>query len=236
MWEFLNFPLVTLPPVKNFVLAGWYYDAKSTTWPAFKVYSQNGDEISGVGMKRLPSPDLASWSGNPTTNRLELAFHCPDQCTVVAQSEGKELRVPVVAESTRWVASDSARLHVDTVFYQDPPYRSGITTGLAVRGVLVEIYRWLVPALTLGGIIATALATWLAIRRRILPPLLLVVLAAWTLVGTRMVTLVLIDASSFPALKFQYAAPALYLAGLAAVLSIFHAAVMLRPIKPADAA
>ena len=235
-WEFLNFPLVTLPPVNNYVMTGWYYDAKSAAWPAFKVYSQNGDEIPGVGMKRLPSPDLASWSGNPTTNRLELTFQCPDQCTVVAQSEGRELRLPVVAESARWVAGDSARLHVDTVFYQDPPYRSGITTGFAVRGVLVEIYRWLVPALTLAGILATALAAWLSLRCRILPPLLIVVLAAWTLVGTRMITLVLIDASSFTALKIQYAAPALYLAGLAAVLSIFQAAVMLRPIKPADAA
>jgi hypothetical protein len=63
-----------------------------------------------------------------------------------------------------------------------------------------------------------------------LDALLLTALAAWTLVATRIVLLVLIEVSSFPGANFLYALPASYLAVVAAFFSI--AAVLSNKLRP----
>ena len=76
------------------------------------------------------------------------------------------------------------------------------------------------PLLVCAGLLATIIGIVRSVRARRVQPLLLISLAAWALVGTRILILGLIEASAFPAMGFSYLAPALFLSAIASLLSI----------------
>jgi hypothetical protein len=86
-----------------------------------------------------------------------------------------------------------------------------------------------VPLLLLAGLMAAVAASWRAVRARTLDAMLATALAAWALVATHIVILALIDVSSYRAANIVYAAPANYMAVVAAFLSIAALVVKPRP-------
>ena len=48
-WRFLNYPRVrSVPPNGEVTTLGWYYDSQSIEWPAFRGYTQEGQESSSI--------------------------------------------------------------------------------------------------------------------------------------------------------------------------------------------
>ena len=225
-WTFLNKPYIGFPVRDGYDLTvqGWYRDIRSPEWPAFKVYAEQGLEISS-STRRLPSPDLQQHFSDPSAdhNRYEISFRCPNICTVTAlNSHGQEVRVTVDSDRAMSASSGSAVLYVNSASSAEANafVNSGQLLAGHIRAWLVRFYKILIPALMLAGLAAAVVAVWRSVRRRALDAVLLTALAAWTLVATRIVILALIEASSFGAANLLYGAPASYLAVLAAFLSV----------------
>lgn len=225
-WEFLNDPYIgsRIQNGYDLTVRGWYRDVQSADWPAFKVYANNGQEISST-VARLSSPDLQQHFSDPSAgnNRYETSFHCPNICTIVAtSSHDREIRIALDADQPMSAASGSAVLYVDSAFSAEAAglVNPAQKAAMHIRTSLVWLFKFLIPALIVIGLAAAIVATWLSVRRRTLNAALVMAFAAWTLVATRIAILALIEISSFGAANFLYAAPATYLAVVAAFLSI----------------
>ena len=225
-WAFLNNPYIGsfIRNGYDLIVRGWYRDIQSTDWPAFKVYTEQGLEISS-STKRLPSPDLQQHFSDPSAdhNRYEMSFRCPNICSIVAlNSLGQEVRMTLDSDRSMSASSGGAVLYVDTASSAEANAFVYPAQRLApqIRAWLVRFYGVVVPVLMLAGLAATVVAAWRSVRRRSLNAVLVSALTAWILVATRIVILTLVEASSFGAANFLYAAPALYLAVVAAFLSI----------------
>lgn len=82
------------------------------------------------------------------------------------------------------------------------------------------VYGGFLPWLTVAGLLAFCWASVDAARRRRVEPLYVLAAAAWCLVASRCVLLVLVDMSSFPALEVNYMQPVYALLVLAAFVSL----------------
>ena len=105
----------------------------------------------------------------------------------------------------------------------DPSTSSAVSMAIRMRALLARLYGIAVPLVVSVGFLAMLAAIWRigtgktqqASRR-----ILVVALAAWILVVTRIGLIALMDVSTGPVVNFAYTAPANYLALLAAILSI----------------
>jgi hypothetical protein len=224
--DFLHEPYVDPPIQRSYqmIVRGWYRDTESPDWPIFKAYAEQGLEIQSSST-RLASPDLQQHFSDPTAdrNRFQISFLCPNICVVAALSaQHRELRMTVDHDGPMSVISGSAVLYVDSIADTNASQIINPAQNLAARARLwlVRIYAILIPVLSIAGVFAAMAAIWHAIKRRTLDVVLLTALAAWTLIVTRIMLLALIEVSSFPAANMLYAAPAAYLAVIAAILSI----------------
>ncbi len=99
-----------------------------------------------------------------------------------------------------------------------------IPLALGVRSFLNYAYSFVLPAILWPGLISILIAVWMSGPRRAAsePIIILIILAAtaWGLLLTRVLLIALIDASSFPAASWEYAAPAFPLSCIAPLLSI----------------
>jgi hypothetical protein len=224
--DFLHEPYVDPPIQRSYqlIVRGWYRDTESPDWPIFKVYAEQGLEIQS-SITRLASPDLQQHFSDPAAdhNRFAISFLCPNICVVATLgAQHRELRITVDHDGPTSTISESAVLYVDSVADGNASQITNPAQNLAARARLwlVRIYTVLIPVLSIAGVFAAIAASWRAIKRRTPDVVLLTALAAWTLVVTRIVLLALIEVSSFPATSMRYAAPAAYLAVIAAILSI----------------
>ena len=231
-WAFLNYPRITQQASWRVTARGWYYDSQSVEWPVFKIYTETGEEVQLSVITRIASPDLQKHFSDDRAgwNRWEIAFRCPNACTLAALTYKRpELRLPM-SDRPLSASLGTAQVYLDSVSYRDPTPNSAELVATYLREILVQLYRVAAPILLSVGLLAALAAI---VRnctigaRQASSSILLAALAAWALVATRIGILALIDASSFPAANFLYAAPAIYLAAVAALLSI--AALLVNP-------
>ncbi|THD73090.1 MAG: hypothetical protein E7813_03485 [Bradyrhizobium sp.] len=223
---FLHNPRIDTPVQRSYdmTVRGWFRDPYSSDWPAFKAYAEQDVEIPS-STTRLASPDLQQHFSDPSAdqNRYEMSFRCPNTCTIAAPTSGhQDVRITVDRDRPMEASSGSAVLYVDSVTGANASrlINPGETFAGRVRLWLVRIYKILMPPLIFAGLFAAAIAICRAVRARALDAVLVAAFAAWALVATRVVILALIEASSLPAVNDLYAAPAIYLAVVAAFLSI----------------
>jgi hypothetical protein len=223
-WKLLNYPHVkTFPPNREVAAAGWYYDTQSIEWPAFKGYTQDGQEVPAF-VKRQASPDLQRFFSDDQAadNRFEVTFLSPNVCEIAARtSDGHDLRVVLDPQERLYTTSGSATLFLNIV--------SDSASGLVNPGEkfaaslsfsLIGIYEGLLPFLLAFGLIAAVTASWRAFSAHSLPAMLLTALAAWVLTGTRIALLASANISAFPAVTIPDFASATYMAIMAACLSL----------------
>jgi hypothetical protein len=220
-WAFLNYPVISPTAGMRVALRGWYDDAQSVEWPSFKAYSQSGGELPFVEVRRLPGAAPQTSDERGARHQLEVSFICPDSCAIAAlRQNSPEIRLFVDGGGTIDATQGSDRLHLDNVTRELIYAAPGHNLAVSVRAVLTRLYGILMPLLVCAGLLATIIGIVRSVRARRVQPLLLISLAAWALVGTRIIILGLIEASAFPAMGFTYLAPALFLSAIASLLSI----------------
>jgi hypothetical protein len=121
-------------------------------------------------------------------------------------------------------ALGSGQLHVDALHPGIPADAAAPRWARSLKSVIGRLYRTVLPWLALAGLLGFAWATLRAVRSRAAEPLYLLAASAWVLAASRVALLVLVDMSSFPALKVHYLQPAFPLLVLASMVSLALAA------------
>lgn len=225
-WSFLNYPFIgDSVGIRNpTIVRGWYYSRNFTEWPVFKVYDNGNREIPSL-LSRNSSPDLQKHFADSRAgrNRFEISFRCPNTCTLVASThERPDLRMSVGQTGLKAASDGNAMIYVDSVADNQNVTAIEPLKRLAAwtRVGLVQFYRIFLPLLIFAGLCASLVASTVAVKTGVPSPVLIVALAGWVLVATRITILALVDVSSFPAVNFLYAAPASFFSALAAILAI----------------
>lgn len=219
MWRFVGRPRVPDHPdeLGDWVV-GWFY-TPDDAWIRLRC----GPGATPVDIPRVPSPDIAAHFDDPDARERRFQFRLPTEpgCMLEANTAANPatLALADVAAGTKHFAFAGGDLHFDSVDGGIHPAAVAPAWAGSVRHWIGGIYAIVLPCLLGLGVLAYAGAVLLGVRRKRLTPLLVLALTGWGLVVSRMLVLVLVDISSFPAVNVQYMQPAFPLAVLAALLS-----------------
>lgn len=217
---FLRYPLSTPSKEENSLwIRGWFYNEKSLdSWLTLDCANQEPTPIT-----RSASPDIATFMKNlaATQQRFNFQAMTPEECHLITPGGHKiglntiyqHVQGPIQIEQGSTLYIDSAERHMP---------RKIKAVAEKIKFGLASIYRAFLPILCWLGFIACLIRlVYCALKRHMPEPVFICALAAWGLVLTRAVILVLIDISSFPAINALYIGPAFPLLIIAALLSLF---------------
>lgn len=253
--RFLNYPFHTQPEYPHrYVFSGWYFDG-SAEWFSIEARTAQGDPAP-TRLRRLRSPDLVSAFGSPFAMNQRFSFEvvCDADCRLLFRKDDTlaeiSIRDLVTAKlrGTSGHALGKGKLWFDTAANVDAPrvdQDPRANAARALRAFLAAIALALTPLLLILGAFSFAVGVFRAIRypapERVFA-LLSLATGLWVFVASRILALVMIDISAFPAINHLYMSPASYLAPVAALVSIWalvaiwgerrHAFLTERPVPP----
>jgi hypothetical protein len=228
--RFLNQPVHTGPVQRevassSYSLMGWYYRAGSE-WIELQLTTSDGLPAD-MRVERLPSPDLQRAFNDPDAakQRFRIWTRCSDQCVMQFQVAGQYLVKKTLAELLRtpnYFDIDTGRVYVDRTTVRPNPVYSAMRTeeiSNTVRKAIATSYKlFSLPILFLGAC-AFVILTLFRLRKSLSSLSYVVAFTCLMLVAMRTGLVILIDVTSFPALKPAYLAPAYFLLLSAAVLA-----------------
>jgi hypothetical protein len=226
---FLNRPAFSkspdwVVPPTTYRLSAWYYRS-GHDWISINVKNADGTSAPAQ-LSRTPSPDIQAYYKDPEAfqQRFQLETICVDKCVLQAETpEGQksERTLGEIRNGATNISVDGGLIHVDSSELIPDLFAPTKVERLcnSLRVFVLSHYFWLsIPALIVG-MLSFFVATALYWRIAMLNVCYLMALVSWLLVLARTSLLVLIDATSFPALTHAYLAPAYFLLMSGAVLS-----------------
>ncbi len=221
---FLRNPL-TVPSIEENTVRinGWYYDPDLTgNW--IKLECTKHTTLNDGLIQRIASPDIAAAMNNSSANQQRFSFNITasdcNECSLTDTTGQRISLEKTCAPTLGAFSAGRATLFIDSVTKATPSQLKKI--GEAIKYGLANFYKMFLPTFFWLGLLITAANLLICtITKRMPSPLVICSLAAWALVFTRTVLLVLIDISSFPAINSLYMGPAFPLLIAAILLSIF---------------
>jgi hypothetical protein len=235
--RFLNYPVFSAPqdPVAKYRLSAWYYRT-GRDWMAASIKNPDGT-LAQMQMHRNPSPDLQSGFKDPDASqqRFVLETTCVDRCVLQIETpEGQKVEKTLgeVRNGAVNIGVGGGTVHIDsTEISSDSSAPTKIEMFCNIlRMAILSHYFWLSIPTLIAGMLSFLVATVLYWRIVMLNMCYVMALVSWLLVFVRTSLLILIDATSFPALYGFYLAPAYFLLMSGAVLS---SAALLNLARPA---
>jgi hypothetical protein len=204
--DFLGDPL-TSPTMaeRRKHIRGWYH-APDRSWITLSCVRASGKEFR-QGIPRLASPELVAQLGDPAASASAFSIVVPPrtECSVMGTSSGStavSLTTPLVTPGSAYTLGGESQLSISSVDVGVP--RPNLSTR--IQSALASLYGRVLPPATVVGALAFMLALLLKVtsRRRRRSHLLIPALALWTLLAGRVLTLVLVEISSFYAVNPLY--------------------------------
>jgi hypothetical protein len=228
--RFLNYPLYTrsidATLDSTYSLSGWYYKS-GRKWLWGTIKAPDGSWVN-LRLERHASPDLQAASKDPEIShqRFVLSTRCSDECTLELHSQDDEIVQKKLSEFRHGPIGFSlgeGHVHVDSTTVVDDltnaPRLVDVVSGRVRQAVLNSYAYVLIPVLVLGIIffLVLSLRYW---RRVFMNVSYIMALCSWTLIVVRVSLLVLIAATSFPAVSPSYLWPAQLLLVSGALFSL----------------
>jgi hypothetical protein len=228
--RFLNYPAhsrsadIVIAPLA-YVLSGWYYKS-GREWLWVQVKRADGS-LAEVDLSRQGSPDIQHFFKDPaaTNQRFTIRTPCGDDCVMqfrAADNAATEKSLAELRRSPIGFDVGSGIVYVDTTEIQDNPgYAPQWSEVMSyfVRAAIVMHYNFIFLPVFIIGIVAFVASTLFYWRIVLSNMCYIIAFTSWLLVLVRTALLILIDATSFPALHVIYLAPAHFLLVCGAVLS-----------------
>ena len=222
MWSFEGFPRRTGAGAADEgpqSLEGWFY-AKDGSWLQLRCADGGSNWIQPVPRKE--SPDIATGFKDPTAVDRRFKIVVPEACSL--QRVGARPSEPKVSYdellANRDVKVGGGEIYIDNFGVTDSAPDQAAPT--AVMEGLWRLYRLALPVLAIAaGLAYLAHLRQLALKRSRIDPLWILCHLLWLLVLTRVIVLLLVDLSSFPAIIVQYLSAAFPLSVSALALTIF---------------
>ena len=215
--RFLNYPLYTRPlniaSAATYSLSGWYYKS-GHKWLWATVKTPNGS-LAVMQFERNSSADIQAAFKDPEASyqRFVISTRCNDECTIEFHSQDDEVVQKKLSDFRHGPIEfvlGKGRVHVDnTGVNADPVYSEELIEVISeyVRQAVLYNYAYVfLPVLVLGTVcfLVTTLSYWRCVMTNVS---YILALCSWTLVAVRISIIVLIAATSFPALNPSYLWP-----------------------------
>lgn len=217
MWRFVGEPKVPDPAdTLGGQVSGWYYGPQPG-WLQLRCAASGA-----IAVERQASADIAGHFGDPAAGDNRFAFTVPaiDGCALESTATGDSVRLSEATATARDFTLGPGQVHFDTIHAGIPRDAETPAATWRIRHWIARAYRAALPWLAAAGALAFAWASARALRMRRLQPLYLLAASAWCLTAARVALLVLVDLSSFAALKVHYLTPAMPLLVVAALVSL----------------
>jgi hypothetical protein len=239
--EFLGNPRTTASEEDlKIVMSGWYYPRSGQDW------LQLACQIDGQEMiKKLPrkaSPDLAMYFETPsaTAQRFSVAASESQDCSLVFDEIARlPLRLSILLKNKRSsINTNASTFHIDTIKLSPDPHR--YNNWLAVKAQLINVYKSMTPFFLATGLLALLVKLALiALSKDKIDGFTVISVSLWILYFSRVLLVVLIDISSFPAVTHMYLMPAfpiLLIAAFSSLVSLLNTVLNLTQIVSATKA
>ncbi len=198
--------------------SGWYYGADGEWLES--ICDRSGQTVV-VAIERLNSPDIAAHVGDSTATqqRFGMSFKDSENCKIVASKSKNEV---LSASDALRLPSASVQLGSGSIHFD---HRSSGTksfeAALQVKKLLAKVFQWIgAPLIGLSLICYLGTLIFSIVYKQYRSPLLCIASMLWILYGVRVVLVVLIDISSFPAVNYLYLTPVFPMLYSAAILSV----------------
>lgn len=222
--RFLGNPRTTLAlSEQKTELTGWYYSVNPNEWIVLNCSAANKTKISR-GVQRINSPDIAEQFRNPNANLQRFAISVPtnEDCSIsVDILPSSNISVKALLEKQKLDISlgDHGTLYIDKVLQIND--NSEHKLPLKLKSLLADLYKLMIPVIVLLGAVTYFIYLILTlIRKTAITDIFIVTTTLWCLFFTRIVLLVLVDISSFPAINSLYMSVAFPILCIAAFVSL----------------
>jgi len=229
--RFLNYPLHTRPseiPALDtyYSLSGWYYKS-GREWFSAEVRTREGS-VAYFRLSRHDSPDIQTGLKDPDASeqRFVLSTACADECVLELRTPEGEIAHKTLAELRKGsMGFDLGTGHIQIESANVQPKLEYALTPLdricdRIRVAVIASYSWFFLPFLAVGLIAFAISTFAYWKQVIWNVPYVMALVCWGLAIARTTLLVVVDATTFPALYPFYLGPAYYMLVSASILSI----------------
>ena len=200
-------------------LSGWYY-SPNKDWINLVCAPAEGEAIRSI--PRQASQDIAKGFNDPSADRQRFSFTVAmDQnCEISSPAmQGQALTVTIPSKNNRSFKIGDSSLHFDSIMDSGDP--TIFTKVFRFQKWLVAAYRLTIPILAIAGILGYLFGfARLVFSNRGISNSVLIATTLWILLLSRIILIILIDISSFPAININYLCPAFPLLCLASTISI----------------
>ena len=220
--HFLRNPLTTPASEEQKVnLSGWYYSPERD-WIDLKC-SYNGKSVKR-DIDRVISPDIAKYFKNTKANyqRFLINVSIDENCSITTNSLPEyKLKINSLLgkQKTTMFIGEHGTLYFDDISQTGNHFNHEFP--LKFKNSLVNLYKLIIPIIVILGALAYLSYFILALSRKApITDFFIASTMLWCLVISRIIIIVLIDISSFPAIKTLYMSAAFPILCLAALLSL----------------
>jgi hypothetical protein len=220
---FLGNPKTTFSPEEKIIrINGWYYSLNQD-WIVLECLKNGG--INNYNIERFPSPDIADFfkDQSATLQRFSITISENSKCSIYrnpAMTEKVEIYSFLIENKHEHKFQDSSILYIDNISKNTEIDKFLYHIPSKIKQLLTRIYENIMPIIIFSGIIGYLFFLIRSIIKKQLPmDLFFVATMLWFLFILRVGILVLIDISSFPAIKHRYISPAYPPLCIAAILS-----------------
>jgi hypothetical protein len=217
---FLGSPYTTLAPSEQKLeLSGWFYST-NRDWIVMNC-TINGEKIKR-SIDRISSPDIAEHFKNPNANfqRFSIIVTGNEDCSISTESlPSNNFPIKSLLEKTERSVGENGTLFVDQIL--DKNNQSAQDLPLKLKNSLANAYKLIIPILVLLGAFTYFMYLIFTLAGRVpITDIFIISTMMWCLFFSRILLLVFVDISSFPAIDALYMSAAFPILCLAAFLSL----------------
>ena len=219
---FLGNPRTTLAPSEQKInLNGWYYSTNGD-WIVLNC-SIKGAKIK-KNVERISSPDIAEQLKNPNANfqRFSISVSSSENCgisTASSPSTNFPIKALLEKQKTAFTIGSNGTLYVDDIL--ETRNYSTEDLPLKIKNSLVSLYGSVIPFLALfGAFTYFVYLFFIWTGKAAITDIFIVSTMMWCLFFSRILLIVLVDISAFPAISMLYMSAAFPILCLAAFLSL----------------
>ena len=200
---FLGSPRTTPAPSEQRIeLSGWFYST-NRDWIVLNC-SMNGTKIKR-DIDRISSPDIAEHFKDPNANFQRFSISVPgdEDCSISTDSlpsNNFPIKALLEKQKSGFKVGENGTLYVDQILQTNN--HSAQDLPLKLKNSLANLYKLIIPILVLLGAFTYFMYLIFTLTGRVpITDIFIVSTMMWCLFFSRIVLLVLVDISSFPAIQ-----------------------------------
>ena len=217
--DFLGNPKIVAPPeVAILNASGWYYAPKGD-WVSLKCDHSDSQKV--ISINRSNSPDISLHFKDSKANRQRFSFEVNDfeKCSLLFSNKNvHEIKlVDILKKPLKFFNVNHGVVNFDVLKIKQIKKNNKLHFKVA----LIDFYKHIsVYLFGFGTLLFMAIPLFLVYLKQKPTLLMIIALSLWILYYSRILLIVLVDISSFPAINHLYLLPAFPIWGAASFISI----------------